>query len=101
MRAARSRLSKVVGVLHLTDDGEDDVRRWLRVRRRGSSPGGEAEHGGEEEDASGCRPVAAHWLRFGPKGRTLPGPQECAVVSGRLSRVRAVKIAVCVKHVPE
>src|SRR5438128_11813692 len=89
MRAARARLSKVVDVLHLADDGEDDVRWRLRVRRRGCSPGGEAERGGEEEDASGCRPVATHWLRFGPKGGTLAGPQECVVWRGRLSRVSA------------
>ena len=44
MRPAGPRLPEVVAVLHLRDDGEDDVRRRSTVRRRGGGPCEETEH---------------------------------------------------------
>src|ERR1051326_7917873 len=89
MRSAGTRLSEVVRVLDLRDDREDDASRRLAARRRSGGPREEAEHCGERENSSGCRPVAAHRLRFGPKWRTLASLTECVVRPRTLSRVRA------------
>jgi hypothetical protein len=84
MPPPRTRRSEVVDVIHLTDDREDDVLGHLRS---GSSrrPGDEAKSQGEEEDPSGCRPVASHTggraLRFALEG------SEVSIGFG-LSRVR-------------
>src|SRR6266540_3200835 len=40
--------------------GEDDVLRHLARSECDSRPGGGAEHCGEADDSSGCRPVASH-----------------------------------------
>ena len=69
MRAARPWLAEVVRVLDLCDDWKDDVGGRLPVRGSNSRPGDEAGHSGEEEDTSGCRPVAAHGLRFASEVR--------------------------------
>jgi hypothetical protein len=69
MRPAGTRLAEVVDVLHLADDGEDDVSRRLSAGGCDGSSGDEADSCGEEEDPSGCRPVAAHRLRFQPGAR--------------------------------
>jgi hypothetical protein len=81
MRTAWPRSAEVVDVLHLADEGKHDVlgRRCLG-RVRGGRPGDEADGDGEEENPSGCRPVASH-TRTGapvrvrrPEGTNRLGP---------------------------
>src|SRR5919201_2746237 len=65
MAPARTWRAEVVRVLHLADDREDDVHRRLGSAR---GPGGEDEHHGDEDEPSGCRPVASHTFRFASEG---------------------------------
>ena len=109
VRPARARRAEVVEVLHGPDDGEDDpgrlrlrrelglrpFRRSARGRRRKverarghGRPCGDAGSGEEDEDPSGCRPVAGHALRFALEGphpsRRLSAcpPAGCSLESG-------------------
>jgi hypothetical protein len=78
MAAVPTRGAEVVDVLHPPDDGEDDVLRHLGSGSS-SRPGNDAESGGEEENPSGCRPVASH-----TGGRALRFALEGAEVSTHL-----------------
>jgi hypothetical protein len=50
-----------------TDDGKDEPRHGLRRRAGDRHADGEGEWN-ENEKSSGCRPVAAHRLRFALEG---------------------------------
>ena len=68
--------AEIVDVLHTPDDREDDVRRDGVGSEGDRCAHGEADCGEEEENPSGCRPVASHQRngRSGSrsKGRTVP-----------------------------
>ena len=77
MLALAARVSEVVVVGRLADDGEDELRDGAR-RARGTARGkgcGEDE-GGDEGDAEDCRPAGVHTHGFAlwrPDPTRLPG----------------------------
>ena len=79
MRASWAWRAEVVDVLHVADDGKDDVRDG----RCAGDPREDPQTDCDEGDASGHSEV--------PEASRLPGVRVNA----------AVKIAVCIKHVPE
>ena len=101
VRPLGARIAEVVACRCGADDREHEPRHGARRRspsrpRRKSWP----DEGGEEDDASGCRPAADHTHRFALERRDPSSLSRRPGVRARIDSA-AVKIAVCVKQVPE